>query len=124
MSGLLTERDRDVLLCVPHDSFVRPMDIGGSNGSHHSPTLQKLARLGLIEQRRRNTLANAFGSSRGSWEYRRIALVDRLIEYAREYSHIGCAGIDQEPDATTLCGKCGPCQAGQFLRLNGIDQPR
>jgi hypothetical protein len=29
--------------------FVKPLDIGGGNGSHHSATLKKLARRGLVE---------------------------------------------------------------------------
>jgi hypothetical protein len=32
--------------------FVRPMDVGGSDGSHHHKTLKKLVRFGWAEERR------------------------------------------------------------------------
>ena len=41
-----------------------PLGIGGSNGSHHSNTLRKLAKRGLVEMRQRST------GIRGSKEYR------------------------------------------------------
>ena len=37
--------------------WARPMDCGGFNGSHHSKTLQKLARLGFVEMSRETTAA-------------------------------------------------------------------
>lgn len=33
--------------------WVRPMDVGGRDASHHSATLNKLVRLGLAERKRR-----------------------------------------------------------------------
>lgn len=45
--------------------FVRPMDCGGSNGSHHSATLAKLVKLGFAKRRKRSPWA----MSRGSWSY-------------------------------------------------------
>ena len=33
--------------------WVRPMDVGGSDGSHHSGTLAKLVKLGYAESRLR-----------------------------------------------------------------------
>ena len=33
----------------PHDFFVKPMDIGGMDCSHHSKTLKKLVRRGLAD---------------------------------------------------------------------------
>lgn len=32
-----------------HRKWARPLDVGGSNGSHHGATLMKLGRLGLAE---------------------------------------------------------------------------
>lgn len=51
-------------------TWATPMMVGGRDASHHSATLGQLVRCGLAERRRRNTLANAIGSRRGSWEYR------------------------------------------------------
>jgi hypothetical protein len=117
--GVLTERDREVLYQLPKDEFVRPMDVGGTNGSHHSQTLCRLARLGLVEQKRHYK-----GVSGGHWRYRRLDMVQQAIDHVRVLAGYGCAGIDQEPDDTALCGKCGPCEAGAFLKLWGfIEHP-
>lgn len=69
----LTDRDLKTLrhLQATCDSFirqnwkpyVRPMDIGAVNGSHHSATLNKLARRGLVEAKARG------GWVRGSKQY-------------------------------------------------------
>lgn len=66
----LSDRERYVLAHLDSE-WVRPMDIGGSNASHHSATLNKLVRKGLAEKRRRGSLMNALGSARGSYVYRR-----------------------------------------------------
>jgi len=50
--GVLTELERDVLDCLG-DEWVRPMDIGGRDASHHSRTLARLVRMGLVERKRR-----------------------------------------------------------------------
>jgi hypothetical protein len=49
-----------------NDGYVRPLDCGGANGSHHSATLAKLVRLGLAERRQRSI----WQPLRGSWSYR------------------------------------------------------
>lgn len=51
----LTERDYQTLdaLMGFHGRFVRPLDIGGSDNSHHSRTLAKLARRFMVERRMR-----------------------------------------------------------------------
>lgn len=36
-------------------NWVRPMDVGGRNSSHHSHTLAALARKGLVEERVRSS---------------------------------------------------------------------
>jgi hypothetical protein len=109
----LTERERDVYGQLTAD-WVRPMDIGGRDSSDHSRVLASLVRKGLVERK---------GS--GSYRYRNPTYVapppvktrfDRAIEFTRMLAGYGCAGVDQEEDATTLCGKCGPCEAGEFLR--------
>lgn len=46
----LKNREVIVLLNMAHGDWVRPMDVGGSDGSHHSYTLRKLADMGLVEQ--------------------------------------------------------------------------
>lgn len=33
------------------DGHAKPLDFGGSNGSHHSSTAQKLVRLGLVDRK-------------------------------------------------------------------------
>lgn len=65
----LTPREAEVLIELDRE-WSRPMDVGGRNGSDHSYILARLASKGVIERRRRNTLMNALGSSRGSYEYR------------------------------------------------------
>jgi len=74
MTRPLTDRDIDTLaelefacrnhLEVTGNDFVQPLDCGGMNGSHHSATLAKLTKRGLVERKRRG------GYSRGSWKYR------------------------------------------------------
>lgn len=73
----LTERDIDTLGCLEaatnnfidldnlRDGWVMPMDCGGSNGSHHSYTLHKLAKRGLCDRKK-------YGNKRekGSCRYR------------------------------------------------------
>lgn len=69
----LTERDVDTLneLDAYHanmrqvgdpDRGARPMDCGGSNGSHHSATLAKLAKTGHVIRKK-------YGGHRGSCLY-------------------------------------------------------
>lgn len=56
-------------------TWARPMDVGGTDGSHHSQTLRRLYAAGLVERRPRGTLANRIYQVSGScavasWEYR------------------------------------------------------
>lgn len=61
LAAKVTERDRSVLSDLDWlnnfsqypTRWARPMDIGGSNGSHHSNTLRKLERLGLVQSKQR-----------------------------------------------------------------------
>lgn len=61
----LAAHEREVLDNLRHQvGWVRPMDVGGKDASHHSRTLAKLVRLGLAERRRRA------GWTRPSYLYR------------------------------------------------------
>lgn len=71
MASELTPREAEVFYQVP-ECWARPMDIGGRDGSDHSAVLKRLVRKGYVEKRRRNTWMNMLGSSRGSYEYRRV----------------------------------------------------
>lgn len=67
---VLTRRQADTLellrlaTAAAGESWVRPMDIGGFDGSHHSTTLAQLARMGLARRARRG------GHTRNAWGYR------------------------------------------------------
>lgn len=113
--GVLTDRDLEVLDQLPTDEYVRPMDVGGRNSSHHSATLAKLVRYGLAEQKRHYR-----GITGGHWRYRRVNMVHEAVMYVRALSQYDCAGVNQDSDATTPCGKCAPCEAGAFLRRWGL----
>lgn len=102
---MLTSRDIEVLTELPTDEWVRPMDIGGADSSHHSATLRKLVRLGLAEQ-----LRHYRGVSGGHWRYRRVDMVQQAIGHVRVLAGYECAG-----SGDTACGECGPCEARAFL---------
>ena len=75
--GMLSERSFELLVHLAAfdlDLWLRPMDLGGTDGSHHSVTLQRLTRRGLVERRRREVPPVAdlveLAERRGSWEYR------------------------------------------------------
>lgn len=72
----LTERDWETLndlraTCDSHlkqgyrDGWAAPLDCGGSNGSHHSYTLHKLAKCGVAERKKYARLRD-----KGSCTYR------------------------------------------------------
>lgn len=56
--------------CERNENGARPMDIGGSDGSYHSATLKALAKRGLVDRVRRNTICNMINSRRGSYLYK------------------------------------------------------
>lgn len=68
----MLDRDLEVLRAlgdakeaVPSmDGWLTPRFCGGTDGSHHSATLRKLVRQGLVERMERG------GQTRGSWLYR------------------------------------------------------
>lgn len=61
----LTELQREVLQQVG-SRWLRPMDMGARDGSHHSAVLAALVRKGLVQRVQRGGLAYA----RGSYLYR------------------------------------------------------
>ena len=60
----LTERDVDVLSRLSENEWATPYQIGASDGSHHTQTLRKLIRHGLVERHERG------GVTRSSYTYR------------------------------------------------------
>lgn len=79
----VTERDMEVLRELDacrtgshwnEQGWARPMDIGASNNSHHSGTLAKLERRGLVESRQRSAWC-----TRGSKTYRATAAGIELL---------------------------------------------
>lgn len=63
----LTDRQRDVFENLDDQVWLRPMDIGGRDASHHTHTLESLIKMGLAERKPRSGL----WGSRGSYVYRR-----------------------------------------------------
>jgi hypothetical protein len=62
---ILSARDRDLLeLVCSVRGWVRPMDLGGKDGSHHSATLAKFVRYGWVHRRLRG------GHTRAAYSYR------------------------------------------------------
>lgn len=69
MTKPLTDRQTELLheLAAWHrtnKNGARPLDLGAHNGSHHSATLTRLVRLGLVERKER-----AAYSTRKSFRY-------------------------------------------------------
>lgn len=106
----LSDRDIEVLYELPTDSFVRPMDVGGTNKSHHSATLRRLVSCGLVEQKR-----HFVGVSGGHWRYRRVDMMREAVQHVKVLAGYECAGLGDE-----LCGNCGPCEAAKFLNRWGL----
>ncbi len=64
----VSENEFCVLRSMQNGGWLRPMDFGGHDGSHHSATAAKLVRKGLAERRARGVIFAS--NSRGSYEYR------------------------------------------------------
>jgi hypothetical protein len=47
----IEERDADVLDALRDAGWVKPIDIGGQDCSHHSSTLNRLIKKGLVERK-------------------------------------------------------------------------
>ena len=81
MSG--TSRQEQLLQAlISYRGWARPMDVGGTDGSHHSKTLAALWRQGLVERRPRQTLVNHLTQATevraSSYEYRARTCVSDL----------------------------------------------
>lgn len=76
----LTDRQREVLLSLHDDEWLRPLDIGGSDRSHHSRTCAQLVRKGLAEEQRGGDSPR--GTARHGFRYRRTA-AGRAVVYGR-----------------------------------------
>lgn len=63
--AVLSEREIEILMSMEGHEWLRPLDVGGFNGSHHSATLALLVRRDLVESRQRRA-----HMSRGSKVYR------------------------------------------------------
>lgn len=60
----LSDRQRDVLgSLVVYGGWARPMDVGGTDGSHHSTTLSQLATRGLAERKKLHAIYCYNGST-------------------------------------------------------------
>jgi hypothetical protein len=63
----LTSQQAEVFELLDDEEWLRPMDIGGRDGSHHSNTLAALVRKRLVERKARSSWG-----TRGSYVYRRV----------------------------------------------------
>jgi len=91
----LTMRERDVLSSLvhqPRSAWLRPMDVGGRDGSHHSATLRQLVAMGLVERKKLHSIYCYYGSTQ------RKQLVDNRWVYT-----------DGHPPSTKCCCK-GSCR--------------
>lgn len=87
MANDLTPRQLEVLHYLSDTEFLRPMDVGGRDGSHHSATLAALAKRGLVDRKKLHAIHCPHGSRRsdgtlstrcrckGSCTYRRFGFV-------------------------------------------------
>jgi hypothetical protein len=71
----LSDIERDILGCLDNE-WVRPMDIGGSDGSRHSHVLAGLVKMGLVERKLRG---GSIAGIRGSYVYR-LATAMRSVD--------------------------------------------
>lgn len=64
----LKTREEEVLRAFPMDAdWLRPMDIGGRDGSDHSAVIMRLVQKGYVEMKEWG------GHCKISWRYRRVA---------------------------------------------------
>lgn len=78
MTRRLTNNQFDVLWQLDDKKFLKPMDFGAWNGSHHSITAQRLVQKGFVE--RRGYLAH----TRRVNKYRRTPAGKAAFEEERE----------------------------------------
>lgn len=61
------------------DGYATPLDVGGCSGSHHSYTLNKLGRMGMVK------VAVRSSGIRGSKKYRITEQGQKYLETLRKY---------------------------------------
>lgn len=74
----MTARELGVLRSLDDKLWLRPMDVGGTDGSHHSATLKRLVQQGLAAERRGGNYAR--GTARHGFRYRRTAAGRAALE--------------------------------------------
>ena len=67
MMKISETRERELLIEMRGRGWFRPLDLGGHNGSHHSYTLTRLVKKGLVERKQRSS-----HQSRPSYVYRAL----------------------------------------------------
>lgn len=83
---MLSWRQRMVLSSLawlPRKSWVRPMDIGASDGSHHSDTLRGLAKLGLVERKKLHAIYCCFGTHHVVNAQGKVVRIKKAIQLCR-----------------------------------------
>ena len=68
----MSDHENELLEALCGLGWVKPHEIGGTDSSHHSHTLRKLVKQGLVE--RRNV---GFGSHRPTYTYRLVPNAER-----------------------------------------------
>lgn len=127
MSRDLNKRELDVLRSLDDEIWVRPMEVGGSDGSHHSTTLARLARRGLVERhkschcgpgswREKELLAKGITprwpwcACKGSCRYRRTPAGHLAVLPTHEHLCAACKGDGFERDDDGVFRAWNDCQ--------------
>lgn len=74
----LTDKQYDVLRELRDDVFLKPMDFGAWDASHHSGTARRLAKQGLVEMKGYRNY------SRSVYSYRRTPAGSAALEAERK----------------------------------------
>jgi len=86
----VSEREMELLINLSDENWRRPMDVGAWDGSHHSATLTRLAKRGLVERKKIHAIQCYFDSMhngkrvtrcccKGHCEYRRTAAGREIV---------------------------------------------
>lgn len=93
----LTERDLEILCGLSAGGWLRPLDLGGTDGSHHSATLTKLARKGMAQFKQRGAINPPAGENgRRQGIFGRGSLVYRITDVGRAVYAEHCHKIEHE----------------------------
>jgi len=86
----LTVRQKETLALLYPDRWVRPMEIGGGDGTYHSKVLRQLVRKGVVESKENpRSLMAIFHSPKAGRMY-------RLTAAGQEYA---------QPPTCPVCGE-------------------